>query len=91
MHPIDETVLHKIFKTYRGLITVEDGSLKGGAGSAVLEFMSHNNYQLPIERIGIPHEFIDHGSVDELKQVVGLDPDSIKHKIEILFDLVGNN
>ncbi|MCL4145760.1 UNVERIFIED_CONTAM: hypothetical protein GTU68_050850, partial [Idotea baltica] len=75
--PLDETLLHIIFNTYNTIITVEDHSIKGGFGSAVLEFASANNYKNTIKTLGIPDTFIEHGSVDELQKSVGLDVESL--------------
>ena len=75
--PLDENLLHTIFKNYSSIITVEDGTIKGGFGSAVLEFTSENNYQYKIKIIGIPDDFIEHGSLDRLQLKIGLDPKSL--------------
>jgi 1-deoxy-D-xylulose-5-phosphate synthase len=64
--PLDEILLSKIFKKFPRIITVEDGCLKGGFGSAISEFMVDNNYQARIKRLGIPDEFIEHGEPAEL-------------------------
>lgn len=71
--PLDETLLHTIFKNYQTIFTVEDNAIKGGFGSAVLEFAAANNYKNTIKIIGIPDSFIEHGSVAELQKSVGLD------------------
>ncbi|MGA1226923.1 MAG: 1-deoxy-D-xylulose-5-phosphate synthase [Tamlana sp.] len=76
--PLDEDLLHDIFKNYNTIITVEDNSIKGGFGSAILEFASENNYKNIIKNLGIPDVLIEHGSVDELQQSIGLDAESIK-------------
>merc|ERR1712146_603472 len=60
--PIDEKLLHKIFTKYKSIITVEDGCIMGGMGSAILEFGAKNNYHTKIEILGIPDKFIPHGS-----------------------------
>lgn len=75
--PPDEEALHLIFKTYNHVITVEDGILQGGFGSAVLEFMADHEYNAHVERIGIPDQFVDHGSPDELYREYGLDQQGI--------------
>lgn len=75
--PLDEGLLHKIFKKHNKIITVEDGSIVGGIGSAMLEFASDNNYKAEIKRIGVPDRFIDHGTVDELYKECGMDKNSI--------------
>ncbi|AOW21008.1 1-deoxy-D-xylulose-5-phosphate synthase [Urechidicola croceus] len=83
--PLDEKLLHKIFKKFNLLITIEDGTIIGGFGSAILEFACTNNYQnKTIKRIGVPDNFIEHGKVDELYKIVGLDKESIVKEIEKL-------
>ncbi|MCH4553945.1 1-deoxy-D-xylulose-5-phosphate synthase [Aestuariibaculum lutulentum] len=71
--PLDEALLHQIFKKHNAIITIEDNSVKGGFGSAILEFASANNYKNNIKVLGIPDVVIDHGSVTELQQQIGLD------------------
>lgn len=75
--PLDEEALHQIFKTFNHVITVEDGVLQGGFGSAVLEFMADHEYHVHVERIGIPDQFVDHGSPEELYREYGLDQQGI--------------
>ncbi|MBS1531297.1 MAG: 1-deoxy-D-xylulose-5-phosphate synthase [Bacteroidetes bacterium] len=64
--PLDETLLHEVFRKFSKVITVEDGCLEGGVGSAVLEFMSDNNYNAEVGRLGIPDHFVEHGEQPEL-------------------------
>ena len=75
--PLDETLLHSIFKKYNTIITVEDGSVKGGFGSAILEFASENNYSKKIQVLGIPDTFIDHGKITELQKKCGIGIDKL--------------
>lgn len=75
--PIDEEVLHYVFKNFSKIITVEDGVITGGFGSAVLEFMSDNNYSSTVVRLGIPDKFIEHGASHELYEICGYSPDNI--------------
>ncbi|ARV16019.1 1-deoxy-D-xylulose-5-phosphate synthase [Polaribacter sp. SA4-12] len=82
--PLDENLLHTIFSTYKTIITVEDGTIKGGFGSAILEFASNNNYQHKIKNLGIPDEFIEHGSVLRLQNEIGLDSDSLAKNFQLL-------
>lgn len=82
--PIDETLLHTIFKTYETIITIEDNVIKGGFGSAVLEFASTHNYKNTVKVLGIPDNFIEHGKVSELQKLVELDSESIKAFIKAL-------
>ena len=80
--PLDEETLHHICKTYKRIITLEDGVLQGGFGSAVLEFMADNGYNLPVKRIGIPNQFVEHGSPAELYHMLGMDAEGIAKAIE---------
>jgi len=75
--PLDTQLLHLVFKSFNKIITVEDGVLSGGFGSAILEFMSDNDYSAQIKRLGVPDRFIDHGTQAELYKECGFDPDSI--------------
>ena len=77
LKPIDEDLLHEVGKNFSKIITVENGVIQGGLGSAVLEFMSDNGYYPRIKRIGIPDKFIEHGSVPELNKLCGIDVESI--------------
>ena len=89
VHPLDEAQLHRICRQYKGIITIEDGVINGGAGSAVLEFMAREDCRLPVKQLGVPHEFIDHGRVAELQKLVGLDAGSIAKSIQGLLDSIG--
>jgi 1-deoxy-D-xylulose-5-phosphate synthase len=75
--PIDEEMLHEVFKKHSRVITVEDGCIMGGMGSAVLEFMADNNYQAQVKRLGIPDKYIEHGEQPELYTECGFDVASI--------------
>ncbi len=75
--PLDEDCLHSIFKQFDRIITVEDGTIVGGFGSAVIEFMCENTYHAQVKRLGIPDRFIDQGTQNELYKECGFDPDSI--------------
>lgn len=81
LKPMDTEMLHHIGKNFRQIVTVEDGVKTGGMGSAVLEFMSDNRYQPHIHRIGIPDRFIEHGNVNELYKLCGMDEESIAKTI----------
>ena len=80
--PLDEALLHDIFSSHTLIMTVEDGSLKGGFGSAILEFAAEFEYKNPIKIIGIPDEFIEHGSIKELQHQISLDSDGISKTID---------
>ena len=75
--PIDEKLLHKIFKTYSCIITIEDGCIQGGMGSAILEFAARNNYLKKIINLGVPDKFIQHGSPDQQRKECGIDSKNI--------------
>lgn len=75
--PIDEVMLHEVFGKFNHVITLEDGCIQGGFGSAVVEFMADNGYQASIKRLGIPDQYIEHGSQEELYAECGYDADSI--------------
>lgn len=81
LKPIDEDILHEVGKKFKRIITVEDGVITGGLGSAVLEFMADNNYHPEITRLGIPDQFVEHGKVSELYKIIGLDAESIAKEI----------
>ena len=81
LKPLDEAMLHEIGKQFKQVITIEDGALNGGMGSAILEFMADNSYQPNISRIGIPDKFIEHGTIPELYKICGMDEESIVNKI----------
>ena len=76
--PLDENLLHLIFNSFENIITIEDGVIKGGFGSALLEFASLHNYTSKIKILGIPDEFIEHGTVDELQQYCKIDVKSLE-------------
>jgi 1-deoxy-D-xylulose-5-phosphate synthase len=75
--PIDETMLHEVFSKFKKVITVEDGCLMGGFGSAVLEFMVDQKYAAEIVRLGIPDEYIHHGTQEELWEDCGFNKEAI--------------
>lgn len=75
--PLDEKLLHAIFKDYETIVTIEDGAIKGGFGSAVAEFAAGHSYTIPIKILGIPDSFIEHGTVAELQQICKIDVESL--------------
>jgi 1-deoxy-D-xylulose-5-phosphate synthase len=75
--PLDETLLHEVFSKFNKIITVEDGCVMGGMGSAVLEFMADNQYQAHVVRLGIPDAYIQHGTQSELYKECGYDTDAM--------------
>ncbi len=82
--PIDEELLHDIFQNYNHVITVEDGCLMGGFGSAVLEFMADNNFTTKIIRLGIPDKVVEHGQQSELYAECGYDKEAIIKTVQKL-------
>lgn len=80
--PLDKQLLHTIFEAHSIIITIEDGCEKGGFGTAILEFASNNNYKNTIKVLGIPDNFIEHGSVTELYNQVGLSAQGIYNSIK---------
>jgi len=79
--PLDEEMLHEVFTKYHKIITVEDGTIKGGFGSAVLEFMAENNYQASVKILGIPDRLVEHGTLKELHNEIGIDASHIADAI----------
>lgn len=77
LKPLDEEILHEVGKNFKKVITIEDGVIQGGFGSAVLEFMSDNGYSVSIKRLGIPDTFVEHGTPEELYTMLKLDADGI--------------
>ncbi len=86
LKPLDEEMLHEIGKNFARVVTIEDGALQGGMGSAVLEFFADHNYHPTVKRIGLPDKFVQHGSVKELHQLCGMDEASV---YEVLNAMLG--
>lgn len=84
--PLDEEILHTIFKKYKKIITVEDGVISAGFGSAIIEFMADNGYSSSIFRLGVPDKFIEHGTLSDLYRECGFDTEGILQKVH---ELVG--
>ncbi|RMG81706.1 MAG: 1-deoxy-D-xylulose-5-phosphate synthase [Bacteroidetes bacterium] len=83
--PLDETLLHEVFGKFDKIITVEDGCIQGGMGSAVLEFMAHHGYHAKVKMLGVPDRFIEHGTQDELYKECGFDIDSqVKEAVKLV-------
>lgn len=79
--PLDEKILHEVGKKFEKVITIEDGVIQGGFGSAVLEFFADNGYRVQTKRLGIPDTFVEHGTPDELYSMLGLDTEGIANSI----------
>lgn len=84
--PLDEAMLHEIFQNYDKVITIEDGCLQGGFGSAVAEFMLDHHYSAQIKRLGIPDRIVEHGEQIELHKECGFDPEGIAQAVR---DILG--
>lgn len=84
--PLDELLLHNIFKHYKSIITVEDGVIKGGFGSAVSEFAFQHYYKNDITAIGVPDKFINHGTIQELQNELKFDANGIREVLEVVLD-----
>jgi len=85
LKPVDKDLLHKIFKKYDQIITLEDGVITGGLATVVVQFKNEFRYSNPITSLGIPDRFIKHGSIPELHKDCGFDMDSIKTQIRKLY------
>lgn len=81
LKPVDKAMLHRVFKKYNRIITLEDGTIMGGLGSTVLAFAAKNNYHSNIEILGIPDVFPDHGTVEELQDLVGISTEKIRLRL----------
>lgn len=82
--PIDEAVLHEVLGKYSKIITVEDGTIVGGFGSAVLEFMNANNYTAEVKMLGIPDRIVEHGTLKELHRECGYDAQAIADAVRVM-------
>jgi 1-deoxy-D-xylulose-5-phosphate synthase len=82
--PIDEALLHEVFSKYNKIITIEDGTVAGGFGTAVLEFMNANNYKATVKIMGIPDRLVEHGSPKQLYREIELDAEGIAKTLRVL-------
>jgi len=85
--PIDETMLHEVFTKFDKIITVEDGCLMGGFGSAVIEFMADQRYSAEVVRLGIPDAYIQHGTQKELWDECGFDTNAIVKTVKEMLNM----
>jgi 1-deoxy-D-xylulose-5-phosphate synthase len=81
--PLDTNLLDIIAKKYSKVITLEESTLAGGFGSGVLEYLAEKNYKCDVLRIGLPDNFVDHGTQAELHHLLGIDPEGITDKVKI--------
>ncbi len=84
LRPLDEEILNHVGQQFRHIVTLEDGVREGGFGSAVLEFMADHSYTPQVVRLGLPDNFVEHGSVAELHRIVGIDKEGIKKVIKAI-------
>ncbi|HRH59079.1 MAG TPA: 1-deoxy-D-xylulose-5-phosphate synthase [Chitinophagaceae bacterium] len=82
--PIDEAMLHEVFKKFSRIVTVEDGTILGGFGSAVLEFMNENKYKADVKILGIPDHIVEHGTLKELHRECNYDAQAIAESVRTL-------
>ena len=81
LKPIDEDLLREVAERFDRIITIEDGVKKGGLGSAVLEWLADNGYKKNVTCMGLPDTFVEHGTIGQLQEITGIDPESIKQEI----------
>lgn len=81
LKPLDEEILHNVFKKYRRILTVEDGTVKGGLGTSIASFAATHNYTSKIEILGVPDIFPEHGRIEELWDLVGISVDKIRQHL----------
>ena len=77
LKPIDEDILREVGEKFKYIVTLEDGTVKGGLGSAVTEYMAQNGYSPRIKVMGIPDSFVEHGTPEQLYKICGMDADSV--------------
>lgn len=86
--PLDEDLLHEVFGKFTKVITVEDGCLMGGFGSAVIEWMMDHNYSAQVKRLGIPDEVVEHGEQLQLHKICGFDPEGIADTVRSMTEVI---
>ncbi|MBN1111781.1 MAG: 1-deoxy-D-xylulose-5-phosphate synthase [Bacteroidales bacterium] len=84
--PIDEDILKEVGAKFKNVVTVENGTVVGGFGSAVTDFFNDNNYNVKVKKLGVPDRWIEHGTPEELHKICGFDAESI---FEVLKDMIG--
>lgn len=82
--PLDQNILKEIFQKFETILTIEDGVIAGGFGSAILEYAMQLDYKGKIEILGVPDEFIEHGNMDQLQEIAGINVEGIRQKLETL-------
>ena len=81
LKPLDEKILNEIGQKFQKIITIEDGGRNGGMGSAITEWMNDHNYHPTIQRLGLPDNFVEHGTIPQLQAIVGIDKANVKEAI----------
>ena len=84
--PLDSAILSHVADSYDAIVTVEDGVIDGGFGSAICEWMQQHGHLIPVRRLGMPDHFVEHGTVSQLREIVGLDARSIAKAIQEMRD-----
>ena len=82
LKPLDDNILEEVAKKFKRIVTLEDGVRNGGFGTAIMEWMNDHDHNPHIIRLGIPDKFVEHGKIDELRKIVGLDTETIKNAIK---------
>lgn len=85
--PLDEALLHEVFARYEKVVTVEDGCVQGGFGSAVLEFMAEHNYKAEVKILGIPDRLVEHGTPKQLYEEIGIDANGIAKTVREMMNV----
>ena len=83
--PLDEVMLHEVFSKFKSVVTVEDGCIQGGFGSAVVEWMADQGYSASVRRLGVPDRWIEHGTQAELYEECGYDAAAIEEAAQELY------
>jgi 1-deoxy-D-xylulose-5-phosphate synthase len=87
--PLDEKILHEAGQKYKHVVTVENGTVLGGLGSAVAEFFTANGFRLPVTRLGIPDRYIEQGAIAQLHAECGIDAEGIYNTCRKISKLFG--
>ena len=83
--PLDTNLLDRIARKHSNVITLEESTLVGGFGSGILEYFAERNYKCNVLRIGLPDNFVDHGTQAELHHLLGIDPEGIADKVKVFY------
>ena len=88
LKPLDEDIMKEVGERFRAVVTVEDGVRNGGLGSAVLEWLNDHGYATRVERLGLPDQFVEHGTVAQLQELAGIDQKAIREAVENLSNTI---